>query len=59
MLTIRKWDHMDKIEFSSVLYCDVMLRPVFWKHTDLGVGKVCNAPLNDDGSCPNAAQHAE
>lgn len=49
---------VDKI-MGKQLYCALTLQRPYWKHTDLGVGKVCNAPVNADGSCPNARQHAD
>lgn len=46
-------------------YCDIVLRPRFWKRTywndgTVSVGKVCNTRLTDETSpCPNTRQHAE
>jgi hypothetical protein len=39
-------------------YCNATLKPAFWKHTALGVGRVCNTRVHQDFPCPNAKQHA-
>lgn len=50
---------MDQIDFSSQEYCDATLQRRYWKNTRvLGNGRVCNAPIMSDGTCPDEKKHA-
>lgn len=47
------------MEMSDQLYCDADLHPMHWRHSELGIGKVCNTPVEKDRPCPNAHRHME
>ncbi len=61
MPTEREYADGQKVTFGDQLYCDMTLKPAFWKRTHEGgqtiIGKVCNTPVQEGQPCPNTFRH--